>query len=236
MVASRLNKRVNFYNLDNYRHYYNLVMGSEYPGERQILVDILTTNETYFFREPKHFDYLKDNVLNGWRGGKFRIWSAATSSGEEAYSLAMLLADSLSHRPWEVIGSDLSTRVLAKAQKGVYLMDRIELLDNRLLKKYCLKGVRSQEGTFRVDDKLRKHTHFGQVNLTKDLPAKLKLFDVIFLRNVLIYFDSETKKQVVERVITKLKPYGLFFISHSETLNKVTDMLEMVKPSIYMKK
>jgi len=201
-----------------------------------MLVDILTTNETYFFREPKHFEYLVENVLKSWRGGKFRIWSAASSSGEEAYSLAMLLAESLSHRAWEVLGSDLSTKVLTKAKNGVYLMDRIELLDEKLLKKYCLKGVRSQVGTFRVNEKLRKHTHFGQVNLMKTIPPKLGKFDVIFLRNVLIYFDQETKKQVVERVITKLKPGGLFFISHSETLHRVTDMLETIKPSIYMKK
>jgi len=236
MVGSRLTKRVNYYQLDNFQQYYDLVMSNQQPGELQMLVDILTTNETYFFREPKHFEYLVENVLKSWRGGKFRIWSAASSSGEEAYSLAMLLAESLSHRAWEVLGSDLSTKVLTKAKNGVYLMDRIELLDEKLLKKYCLKGVRSQVGTFRVNEKLRKHTHFGQVNLMKTIPPKLGKFDVIFLRNVLIYFDQETKKQVVERVITKLKPGGLFFISHSETLHRVTDMLETIKPSIYMKK
>lgn len=236
MVGSRLSKRLNYYQLDNYHQYYDLVMSNNTPGEFQMLVNILTTNETYFFREPKHFDYLTENVLKRWRGEKFRIWSAASSSGEEAYSLAMILAESLSHRPWEIIASDLSTQVLAKAQQGIYLMDRIELLDQHLLDKYCLKGVRSQEGTFRVDEKLRKHTHFGQVNLMKTIPASIGLFDVIFLRNVLIYFDTETKKAVVERVAKKLKPGGLFFISHSETLNRVTDVLEMVQPSIYVKK
>jgi len=235
MVGSRLAKRINYYQLDNYLQYYDLVMSNEYPDEFQMLVNILTTNETYFFREPKHFDYLKNNVLKGWTGGKFRIWSAASSSGEEAYSLAMLLAESLPHRPWEVIGSDLSTKVLNKAQQGVYMMDRIELLDKKLLNKYCLKGVRSQEGTFRVDEKIRKHIKFGQVNLMKPLPASVGTFDVIFLRNVLIYFDQETKKRVVERVVTKLKPGCLFFISHSETLSRVTDVLEMVQPSIYKK-
>ncbi|RKZ99716.1 MAG: SAM-dependent methyltransferase [Gammaproteobacteria bacterium] len=235
MVGSRLSKRVNYYQLDNYRQYYDLVMGNDNPQELQMLVNILTTNETYFFREPKHFDYLRDNVLKGWSGGPFRIWSAASSSGEEAYSLAMLLADTLSHRPWEIIGSDLSTKVLTKATKGVYMMDRLDLLDEKYLKKYCQKGVRSQEGTLRVVDSLRKHTRFGQVNLMKPLPASIGMFDVIFLRNVLIYFDNETKKSVVERVVSKLKPGGLFFISHSETLNRVTDMVKMVQPSIYIK-
>jgi chemotaxis protein methyltransferase CheR len=148
----------------------------------------------------------------------------------------MILAESLSHRPWEIIASDLGTQVLAKAQQGIYLMDRIELLDQHLLGKYCLKGVRSQEGTFRVNEKLRKRTRFGQVNLMKPIPASIGMFDVIFLRNVLIYFDTKTKKSVVERVVKKLKPGGLLFISHSETLNRVTDVLEMVQPSIYIKK
>jgi chemotaxis protein methyltransferase CheR len=236
MVGSRLSKRLNYYQLDNYHQYYDLVMSNNVPGELQMLVNILTTNETYFFREPKHFDYLTKNVLKGWRGEEFRIWSAASSSGEEAYSLAMILAESLSHRPWEIIASDLSTQVLAKAQQGIYLMDRIELLDQHLLDKYCLKGVRSQEGTFRIDEKLRKRTRFGQINLMKPIPASIGMFNVIFLRNVLIYFDTETKKAVVERVAKKLKPGGLFFISHSETLNRVTDVLEMVQPSIYVKK
>ncbi len=236
MVGSRLTKRLNFFKLDSFSQYYDLVMGNDEPAERQMLVDILTTNETYFFREPKHFDYLKDNVLKKWRGGKFRIWSAASSSGEEAYSLAMLLAETLPHRPWEIIGSDLSTKVLKKASEGIYPMERIELLDMKLMEKYCMKGVRSQAGTFRITEKLRKHTHFGQVNLMKALPPKIGTFDVIFLRNVLIYFDQETKKHVVERVVKRLNPGGLFVISHSETLNRVTDQLEMVQPSIYIKK
>ncbi len=236
MVGSRLNKRLNFYKLDNFHQYYDLVMGNEVPGEQQMLVDILTTNETYFFREPKHFDYLKDKVLKKWRGEKFRVWSAASSSGEEAYSIAMLLAETIPHRPWEIIGSDLSTKVLAKAQRGIYPMERIELLDRKLMEKYCLKGVRSQAETFRISEKLRKHTHFGQVNLMKTLPPKIGTFEVIFLRNVLIYFDQETKKHVVERVVKKLNPKGVFIISHSETLSRVTDQLEMVQPSIYVKK
>jgi chemotaxis protein methyltransferase CheR len=236
MVGSRLAKRITYYQLDTFTQYYDLVMKKEYPDELQMLVNILTTNETYFFREPKHFDYLKNNVIKNWQAGKFRIWSAASSSGEEAYSLAMLLAETLPHKPWEIIGSDLSTKVLAKAQIGLYPMNRLELLDKKLMNKYCLKGVRSQEGYFRIDEKLRKRTHFGQINLMKPITANIGIFDVIFLRNVLIYFDNETKKSVVERIISKLKPGGLFFISHSETLNKVTDTLDMLQPSIYVKR
>jgi len=236
MVASRLAKRLNYFGLKEYGQYFHLAMGRDHPEEFQMMVNILTTNETYFFREPKHFEYFRDNILKSWRGEKFRIWSAASSTGEEAYTLSMVLAETLGARKWEVFGSDLSTKVLDAARNGVYLMDRLEQMDPKLLNKYCLKGVRSQSGFFRVDEKLRSRAHFEQVNLMKPLPKSVGKFDVIFLRNVLIYFDQPTKKHVVERIAGALKPGGYFFISHSESLHRVTDCLEMVKPSIFIKK
>jgi len=236
MVSSRLSKRLNYYQLETYSQYFQLAMSAENPQEFQMLVNILTTNETYFFREPKHFEYLRDEVLKPWRGDRFRVWSAASSSGEEAYSIAMSLAENLGAREWDILGTDLSTTVLQKAHNGVYLMDRLELLDQQLMEKYCLKGVRSQEGTFRISEKLRQRTRFKQLNLMKPMPPKIGIFDVIFLRNVLIYFDNETKKQVVESILSALKPGGHFFIGHSETLHGITDQLKMIKPSIYVKK
>ena len=148
----------------------------------------------------------------------------------------MELAELLGMRKWEVFGSDLSTRVLDIAKNGVYSTERIELLDQSYLKKYCLKGVRSQEGYFRVDEKLRKRLSFGQVNLMEPVPKNIGQFDVIFLRNVLIYFDNPTKKAVVERVVQALKPGGHFFISHSETLSRITDHVKMIQPSVFIKK
>ena len=236
MVASRLNKRLNYYQLASYSEYFNLVMSPDNKDEFQVMVDLLTTNETYFFREPKHFDFLKQDILKRWRGKEFRLWSAASSSGEEAYSIAMILAESLAAKQWQILGTDLSTKVLLKAQQAVYMTDRIELLDQHLMRKYCLKGVRSQENTFRINEKIRQRVRFKQLNLMKPLPPKIGKFDVIFLRNVLIYFDNETKKKVVERIISTLNPGGYFFISHSETLSRITDKLDMVKPSIYMKR
>ncbi len=235
MVGSRLAKRVSYYQCQNYSQYYDIAMKKGNSDEFQVLVNILTTNETYFFREPKHFDFLREKILKNWKNPSFRLWSAASSSGEEAYSIAMELYESLGARKWEILGTDLSTKVVHKAQTGLYLMDRIELLDENLLKKYCLKGVRSQEGTFLMDDKLKKRTRFKQYNLMNPLPQGIGMFDVIFLRNVLIYFDTETKKQIVERLINALKPGGYFFISHSETLSRVTDKIKMIQPSIYQK-
>ncbi len=235
MVASRLAKRLDYYHLDNYGDYYALATSADYPHEFQMMVNILTTNETYFFREPKHFEFFRDTILKPWRGDNFRVWSAASSTGEEAYSLAMVLAENLGMRNWEIFASDLSTRVLDIARQGVYLMDRLDHMDKRLLDKYCLKGVRSQEGFFRVDTKLRSRVKFDQVNLMNPLPPALGKFEVIFLRNVLIYFDQDTKKHVVERLAKALKPGGYFIISHSESLHRVTDQLQMIKPSIYRK-
>jgi len=236
MVSSRLAKRLTYFGLTDYGQYYQLATSANYPDEFQMMVNILTTNETYFFREPKHFEYFRDTILKPWRGDRFRVWSAASSTGEEAYTLAMVMAEALGMRNWEVFGSDLSTKVLNSASNAVYLMDRLEHMDPALLNKYCLKGVRSQAGFFRVDEKLRSRAKFEQVNLMKPLPNTVGTFDVIFLRNVLIYFDQATKKHVVERIAKALKPGGHFFISHSESLHRVTDHLEMVKPSIFIKR
>jgi len=162
------------------------------------------------------------------------LWSAASSSGEEPYSLAMTLAEGLGTTPWEVIGSDISSQVLAKARSGHYPMERASNLPHPLLVKYCLKGTGSQQGTFLIDRALRNRVHFIQVNLNDTLPD-LGEFDVIFLRNVMIYFDQPTKSKVVARLIPRLKPGGYFIVSHSESLNGVSDALKLVSPSIYRK-
>ncbi|GAB0077998.1 hypothetical protein TOC8171_34010 [Pseudomonas syringae] len=178
---------------------------------------------------------MRQQVLTKVAPGKvFRVWSAASSSGEEPYSLAMTLAEQLGTTPWEVIGSDISTRVLTKARSGHYPMERTETLPHTLLVKYCLKGTGRQEGTFLIDKSLRNRVSFIQVNLNETLPD-LGEFDVIFLRNVMIYFDQETKSKVVARLLPRLKPGGYFIISHSESLNGVNDTLKLVAPSIYRK-
>ncbi|MGZ4995443.1 MAG: CheR family methyltransferase [Methylobacter sp.] len=235
MVASRLAKRLLHYGFHSYGQYYQLLNTGQYPDEFQLMVNILTTNETYFFREPKHFDFLREQIIKHWHGDNFRLWSAASSTGEESYSIGMLLDEGLGMRKWEVIGSDVNTEVLEIARKGVYLMDRLDNMDQHYLDKYCLKGVRSQEGYFRVDEKIRKHVNFAQINLKAPLPKSLGQFDVVFLRNVLIYFDTETKQDIVQRVVSTLKPGGYFFISHSETLHSIKTELSMVIPSIYRK-
>ncbi|MET0064861.1 MAG: CheR family methyltransferase [Candidatus Thiodiazotropha sp.] len=232
LVASRLGKRVSHYGLDSFGEYFNLVTSKKEPGEFQILVDLLTTNETYFFREPQHFEFLEQVILKQWRGQQFRVWSAGCSSGEEVYTLAMVLTESLRSNSWEVVGSDISSRMIDKCNSAVYPVARLENMPGTYLKKYCLKGVRKNEGMILIDRTLRNHCRFKQINLMENLPD-LGKFDVIFIRNVMIYFDSQTKKAVIGRLARFLKPGGYLLISHSETLHGLSDRFSMVKPSIY---
>ena len=235
LVSGRLSKRLKHHDLTSYGDYFRLIIQSTEAAELQIALDLLTTNETYFFREPKHFDFLRGQILPKVQAGKtFRLWSAASSSGEEPYSLAMTLADGLPRIPWEIIASDISSRVLEKARSGHYDMERARNIPQPLLSKHCLKGTGSQEGTFMIERSLRSRVQFMQINLNTALP-KLGEFDVIFLRNVMIYFDIDTKRQVVARMLPLLKPDGYFIVSHSESLNGITDGLKLIAPSIYRK-
>ena len=235
LVVGRLASRLRHYGLDSYGRYFELLQSGAQPGELQIAVDLLTTNETHFFREPKHFEFMRDKILAGHPAGRmFRVWSAASSSGEEPYSIAMTLAESLGEAPWEVVASDLSSRVLARAQTGHYAMARAKTIPRTYLSRYCLKGVGAQEGTFLVDAKLRGRVQFMQLNLVGALPP-LREFDVIFLRNVMIYFDAPTKREVVARLLPHLARRGHIVVGHSESLNGLSEGLQSVQPSIYRK-
>jgi chemotaxis protein methyltransferase CheR len=235
LVVGRLASRLRHFGLESYGSYFDLLQSGVQPGELQIAVDLLTTNETHFFREPKHFEFLRHKVLAAHPPGRmFRVWSAASSSGEEPYSIAMTLAESLGEAPWEVVASDLSSRVLARAQTGHYAMARAKTIPKPLLSKYCLKGVGAQEGTFLVDPKLRGRVQFMQLNLVGALP-QLREFDVIFLRNVMIYFDAPTKREVVAHLLPHLARGGHIIVGHSESLNGLSDGLQSVQPSIYRK-
>ena len=236
LLTGRLGKRLKHHGLGSYTEYFRLVSSGSDEVELQMMVDLLTTNETYFFREEKHFDFLSTQVLAKHPpGAGFNIWSAACSSGEEVYTIAMVLAERLGLQGnWTVTGSDISQRVLAAAQRGLYTTERARGTPPEFLRKYCLKGVRSNEGMMLINETLRKHTRFMQVNLNNPLPA-LGPFDVIFLRNVMIYFDAETKRDVIARLVQCLRPGGHFIIGHSESLNGLTDALRTVQPTIYVK-
>ncbi len=235
LVSGRLARRVQQYNLRSYAEYFHLLTSGDAPAEVQIAVDLLTTNETYFFREPTHFDLLRRQALSArGRITPFRVWSAACSTGEETYSIAMVLADCLEGGPWEVVGSDISTRVLQQARTGHYSLERTQHIPPDYLRRFCLKGIGVQHGTLLMERSVRERVRFVQLNLTATLP-QLGTFDVISLRNVLIYFNGETKRQVVTRVLATLRQHGHLYIGHSESLYGIIDAVQPLAPSVYRK-
>ncbi|HEY0465693.1 MAG TPA: protein-glutamate O-methyltransferase CheR, partial [Polyangiaceae bacterium] len=205
LVAGRLAKRLEQCQLASYGAYFKLLASGRAPQEVQTAVDLLTTNETHFFREMKHFKLLFELALAARkRSQPFRVWSAASSTGEEVYSVAMVLADCLGEGAWDVLGSDISARVLARARLGHYPMERAEHVPPAYLKRFCLKGIEECAGSLLVQRNVQARVQFQQVNLNGELP-RLGPFDVIFLRNVMIYFNDETKRQVVHRILSLLK-------------------------------
>jgi chemotaxis protein methyltransferase CheR len=233
LVSGRLAKRLRAHGLGSYAAYVKLI-GRD-AAERQAALDLLTTNETYFFREPQHFEFLKSHVLPRHPAGEpFRVWSAASSSGEEAYSIAMLLDDKLGRTPWEVVGTDISTHVLEQCRVGRYPLERARNIPKEYLGRYCLRGTGPEEGFLLVDKSLRSRLRFLHANLNTHLPAVGK-FDVIFLRNVMIYFENATKASLVARLLDHLRPGGWLLIGHSESLHGVNDTVKQLRPTIYQK-
>jgi chemotaxis protein methyltransferase CheR len=234
LVSGRLARRLAANELSSYSEYLRLLTGGQSPAELQTAVDLLTTNETYFFREPKHFQFLRRQVTVARAAGSpFRVWSAASSTGEEAYSVAMMLEDCIPGQ-WEVIGSDISSRVLRRARAGHYSTERTSNIPPAYLRRFCLRGQGDHSGTLLIERRLRERVRFQQVNLNVPLPH-IGMFDVIFLRNVLIYFNTQTKQNVVSRLLGVLKPRGYLLIGHSESLVEVSTAVEVVAPAIYRK-
>ena len=235
LVMGRLGKRLLHYQLTSFGEYFQLLSSGRYPDEVQMAVDLLTTNETYFFREIKHFEFLRTQAAAAHqRGQLFRVWSAASSSGEEAYSIAMVLTDCMGTTPWEVVGTDISTRMVQDAERAIFTLERARHVPPDYLRRYCLKGTAEYEGKLLIERSLRNRVKFRYANLNAPLP-ELGKFDIIFLRNVMIYFSNDTKQQVVNRVTSALKPDGYFLVGHSESLNDVTQAVRAVAPAIYQK-
>lgn len=240
LVMGRLAKRLREYQLSSFEQYYELVTQDRTGHEFHCMVDLLTTHETSFFREPHHFEFITQKILPAVcdkisPARPLRIWSAASSTGEEAYSVAMLLMDRLGpDKPWEIVASDISRGSLQSAQRGVYLMDKVASLPNYYLKRYFLKGVGSKSGTVQVAPELRKRVRFCQVNLTGNA-AQLGQFNVVFLRNVLIYFDQQTKRQVIAQMARRIGDKGWLFIGHSESLSGLSNGFKIAGPTTYQK-
>lgn len=233
LVSGRLDKRIRALGLTGYSDYVRLLRERHDEAELHHLINLLTTNETFFFREEQHFNYLRREVLPARRTGHpFRLWSAASSTGEEAYTAAMVLASTLPAGTWEIIGTDVSSRVVESARAALYPIEAAERIPRQLLRRFCLKGREEYEGLMTVTAELRSHVQFHRRSLIQDF-RQLGRFDVIMLRNVMIYFDLETKRLLVPRLQQMLVPGGHLIIGRSESLSSIPSQLRMVEPSIY---
>jgi chemotaxis protein methyltransferase CheR len=244
LLTGRLARRLRLLGLGNMQEYYQLVVQPDQQHERAIMIDCITTNETHFFREPRHFDYLERHVFPQWqkeaadgtRSRHLRIWSAGCSSGEEPYSLAMLL---LKHFPeakgWEieVLGTDISTRVLEKARAATYPIEKSKEIPGEYLRLYMLKGKGDHKGEMKVSPDLHRVVRFARVNLHSDSYPILGSFDLVFCRNVLIYFDHDSKVKVIGGILRHLSRSGLLFVGHSEHLGGIAPNLKTVAPTIH---
>jgi len=229
LVKNRLLKRLIYYKLSSYSDYYRLIQIDK--NEKITMLNLITTNETYFFREQLHFDFLKDSIIPSSK--KLRIWSAASSTGVEAYSIAMLLHDA--KIDYEIIASDINTEVIKKANIGLYPLKMMDKIPENLKLKYCLKGKGNYEGWFLVDRILINNMKFENRNLLENQES-LGSFDVIFLRNVLIYFNHEMKKKIIDNIMKNLKIGGYMIISLTEHIRELDSYkLKKIGISIFQK-
>lgn len=233
LVKARLIKRLQMVNLHDIDDYLRFVKQDSSGKEMAQMLDVLTTNKTYFYREPDHFNYFCQQILPNLRQPKLRIWSAGCSSGDEPYTLGMLLREHMKNvdrLDVRILATDLSMRVLEKARAAIYPPEALNDLPPALRQKHFT----SINGTYRVNDNVRKFVSFARLNLLENWPMKGP-FDVIFCRNVMIYFDLETRDRLVNRYWKMLAPGGYLFIGHSESLNGINHQFHYLQPAAYRK-
>lgn len=238
LVSSRLVKLINGANFRSFKDYYDHVVADKTGESLLAMVDALTTNHTSFLREPAHLDFLRDELMPELaRRDRIRIWCAASSSGEEPYTLGFSVLESLpagSRIPVEIMASDISTRVLDVAKRAVYAAERLQGVPASLQSKYFLRGEGGSKGFYKVKPELRRLVEFRRINLVEPYP-EMEPYPVIFCRNVMIYFDKPTQERVVNRLAHYLEPGGYLFIGHSESLMGTNQPLEYVAPAVYRK-
>lgn len=243
MMQSRLLRRVRDLKLESVDDYVTYFFASSNAAEREHFINAVTTNKTDFFREPEHFTYLVDVVLpaltrDGIRGPRLKAWSAGCSTGEEPYTLAMILSEyaSLKRCPdFAVLATDISTKVLSSARSGIYRESQSLPIPPELRKKYLLRSRSDGERFVRVVQQLRNKVSFHQLNFMDDDYAISDTFDFVFFRNVMIYFDASTQEAVINKICRHLAPGGYLFAGHSESLAGLDIPVKSVKTSIYRK-
>ena len=233
MVYSRLGRRLRATGMKSFQEYLELVEQDE-GDEWEAFINSLTTNLTAFFREPHHFPLLKEHVLS-LRKKPLRLWCSAASTGEEPYTMAMTIIDAFgSYKPpVEIIATDIDTNVLTKARAGIYSLERVEKLPPETLKRFFLKGTGKNNGFVQVRKELRDLISFRTLNLLDEQWPINGTFDVIFCRNVMIYFDKDTQYKILKRFAPMLESHGLLFAGHSESLHHAADFFKLRGNTIY---
>lgn len=241
LVKARLGKRIREGQFQSFRDYYQHVIKDNTGQELLHLLDSISTNFTSFFREPQHFEYLTHRflpeIVKRKRNRQLSFWSAGCSSGEEVYSIAITLLEALEDASsWriKILGTDISTRVLKMARAGIYTMDQVQTIAKPLLRKYFLRGEKQWNGFVKIKDEVKKFISFSRLNLMEPFSFR-ELFDCIFFRNVMIYFDKKTQAALVNRVFEQLSKGGILMVGHSESLSGIRHPFRYVQPAIYVK-
>jgi len=240
LVTARLGKRLRATQLTSIGEYCDLLQGPTREDELSHLIDAISTNHTFFFRETPHFDFLRNtaipemaqrNLTERWP--HFNVWSAACSSGEEPYSIAITLAENLVNWGWRIEATDISHKILAKASAAIYREEVVSKMPAATVKAHFQRGVGPQEGNYRVKASLRDNVTYRQLNLLEGEAPFQHPFNVIFCRNVMIYFDRPTQEELVNKLTRRLVPGGYLFVGHSESLTGIKHSLQLVRPAIY---
>ncbi len=243
MLEARLQKRLRCLGLRSYQDYCDYLFSPKGSGREMVqMIDLVTTNKTDFFREPDHFDYLVNKVLPEWgakhspnSGRKLSLWSAGCSTGEEPYTLAMVLSEYARQQRlnFQIMATDISTNVLEKAMLAVYEEEKVIPVPESMKKSYLLRSKERNSGLVRIVPELREKVRFRHLNFMDSDYGISEPIDIIFCRNVIIYFDRQTQEEVLNRFYRQLTPGGYIFMGHSETLNGLDVPFVMVAPTIY---
>lgn len=243
MLQARLQSRLRANNLNSFKEYCNFVFSGDNKDTEVIhMIDVVSTNKTDFFREPSHFDFMQTVVLPEFVSKnpqqELKVWSSACSSGEEAYTAAMVISNyshTNQHLDYSIIGTDISTKVLEKGVKAIYPEEKINPIPYSYKTKFLMRNKNASVNDFRIVPEIRNKVRFFRINLMDNHYNVPAAFDIIFCRNVLIYFDRPTQEKVINKLCSHLKPGGYFFLGHSETISGFDTSLKQVKPTIYTK-
>jgi chemotaxis protein methyltransferase CheR len=244
MLQSRLQKRLKALNIDNFKQYVEYVFSPNGQSEEVIhMMDVVSTNKTDFFRESAHFDFLLNEgiplLVNEMRTKNISIWSAGCSSGEEAYTIAITFYEFKEKNPgidFSISASDISTQMLNKAASGIYSDDKIIDVPLSIKKKYFLRSKNREEKSIKISKDLREKVSFYRQNLLYLAPTSRPTHDIIFCRNVLIYFDRNTQNNILTNICNYLKPGGFLFLGHSESITGFELPITHIQPTIFRKK